>query len=157
MCFSHCDPLMRCHCQAMCNRTDQMCPAMAKRVAASSQMRGQIRGARYTEGTLRPEGRMSSERQHCLSLQLPLQMWWYKTWVWQWIEEQRLSELRGAAAPTIAFHIRGGDIFAADKAQASLQAAHSQLSAVLLLLLPTFALSGCSGSHSTCLAACAWL
>ena len=53
-----------------------------------------------------------------LILQHSVQMWWYKTWVWQWIEGQRLSGLQGAARPTIAFHVRGGDIFAADKAQA---------------------------------------
>ena len=38
--------------------------------------------------------------------------------MWEWIEKERLAELRDVASPTIAFHIRGGDIFEADKDQA---------------------------------------
>ena len=49
-----------------------------------------------------------------------MQMWWYKKWVWSWIEEERLAELRDITSPSIAFHIRGGDIFEADKAQVDL-------------------------------------
>ena len=49
-----------------------------------------------------------------------MQTWWYKKWVWSWIEEERLAELRDITSPSIAFHIRGGDIFEADKAQVRL-------------------------------------
>lgn len=44
--------------------------------------------------------------------------------MWRWIEAERLSELREVTGPTIAFHIRGGDIFDADKAQVSFNQAN---------------------------------
>ena len=40
--------------------------------------------------------------------------------MWEWIEQERLAELRDVESPTIAFHIRGGDVFEADKAQVGL-------------------------------------
>lgn len=59
------------------------------------------------------------ERQlfRALTQQTSPQTWWYKKWVWEWIEQERLAELRDVTGPTIAFHIRGGDVFEADKAQ----------------------------------------
>lgn len=48
---------------------------------------------------------------------LDLQAWWYRKWVWDWIERNRLAALRSVAAPTMAFHIRGGDVFDVDNEQ----------------------------------------
>ena len=49
-----------------------------------------------------------------------VQAWWYRKWVWDWIDSERIAELHAAVKPTIAFHIRGGDVAQADKAQARL-------------------------------------
>ncbi|CAL8466399.1 g5935 [Coccomyxa elongata] len=43
--------------------------------------------------------------------------WWYRKWVWEWIEKERVMEVHDAEKPTIGFHIRGGDVVHADKAQ----------------------------------------
>ncbi len=48
------------------------------------------------------------------------QAWWYRKWVWEWVEEERVMELHDAAKPTIGFHIRGGDVTHVDKAQVRL-------------------------------------
>ena len=42
------------------------------------------------------------------------QAWWYRKWVWRWIQANRLAQHADTPRPIIGFHIRGGDMEEAD-------------------------------------------